>query len=242
SDPKSGLRCEACGSSFRIEKFVPASTPEALRLLGRFQLLDRVGQGGFGVVWRARDTQLDRVVALKVPHASLLHWPGARERLEREARAAAQLRHPGIVRLYEVVLVDDVPILVSDFIEGAPLKDLLESHRPTFGEAAQLVADVADALDYSHSRGLVHRDVKPGNIMVEYESPERGERSPAAAGARAGRRPAPRLKPILVDFGLALREEAEIVMTQEGQIIGTPAYMSPEQAAGQGHHVDGRSD
>src|SRR5206468_2883541 len=95
-----------------------------------------------------------------------------------------------------------------------------------------MIAAIADALDYSHACGLVHRDVKPGNIMVEFPL-ERGEH--ARNSATGGR-------PVLVDFGLALREEAEIVMTGEGQIIGTPAYMSPEQAAGRSHHVDRRSD
>jgi serine/threonine protein kinase len=136
------------------------------------------------------------------------------------------------VRLYEVVTAAGVPVLVSDFIEGVPLKDLVETRRLTFREAAQLVAEVAEALAHAHGLGLVHRDVKPGNIMIEY--PRQGD----AAGAR----PAAVGRPVVVDFGLALRDEAEIVMTAEGQIIGTPAYMSPEQAAGQGHRADGRSD
>jgi WD40 repeat protein len=187
-----------------------------------------VGQGSFGTVWRSYDTELDRVVALKVPHASLLSSATHVERCQREARAAAQLRHPNIVRLYEVSTQGGVPVLVSDFIEGLPLKDLLELRRLTFRESAVLVAEVADALDYAHQQGLVHRDVKPGNIMVERASPE-------GSAGRVGR-------PILVDFGLALREEAEIVMTVEGQVIGTPAYMSPEQAAGHGHWVNRRCD
>jgi WD40 repeat protein len=144
------------------------------------------------------------------------------------------------VRLYEAAMSDGVPVLISDFIEGMPLKDLLEVQRLTFREAAALVAEVAEALHYAHGCGLVHRDIKPGNIMLDYS------RTPGhASGA-----PTPRTgggnvavgKPVIVDFGLALREEAEIVMTVDGQIIGTPAYMSPEQAAGKGHGVDGRSD
>jgi WD40 repeat protein len=222
------LVCPECGSSFRVEDVHQLTTLADVRRLGRFQLLQRVGQGSYGIVWRARDTELDRVVALKVPHPSLLGSPMHAERCQREARAAAQLRHPNIVRLYEVVTLNGVPVLVSDFIDGVPLRDLLDVRRPTFRQAAALVADVADALDYAHGLGLVHRDVKPGNILVESRSP------PGQPGAPG--------RPVLVDFGLALREEVEIVMTVEGQVIGTPAYMSPEQASGRGHWVDCRSD
>jgi WD40 repeat protein len=217
-----------------VEAEGPLTTEAELRVLGRFQLLGRVGQGGYGTVWRARDTELGRIVALKVPHPSLLSSPECVERCRREARAAAQLRHPGIVRLYEVVTLEGLPVLVSDFIDGIPLKDLLALRRLTFAEAAGLVADVAEALDYAHACGLVHRDIKPGNLMVE-SAPAPGSRP------RDSRTP-PLGRPIVVDFGLALRDEAEIVMTVEGQIIGTPAYMSPEQAAGQGHRVDRRTD
>jgi WD40 repeat protein/serine/threonine protein kinase len=220
--------CRECGSSFRVENLHQPTTMDEVRQLGRFELLQRVGAGSFGVVWRARDTELGRIVALKVPHASLLSSSSAIERCHREARAAAQLRHPGIVRLYEVATLGNLPVLVSDFIEGVPLKDLLEAQRIPFRESAAQVAEVADALDYAHSLGLVHRDVKPGNILVE--------RPPA--GARAGTLG----RPVIVDFGLALRDEAEIVMTVDGQILGTPAYMSPEQARGQGHWADRRSD
>jgi WD40 repeat protein len=220
--------CLECGGSFRLENVQPGSAVDEVRRLGRFRLLDRVGQGSFGTVWRALDTQLGRIVALKVPHAGLLGSASYVERCQREARAAAQLRHPNIARLYEVATLAGVPVLVSDFIDGVPLKDLLEARRPTFREAASLAAEVADALECAHSLGLVHRDVKPGNILMERAAPD------GKAGSLG--------RPILVDFGLALREEAEIVMTLDGQIIGTPAYMSPEQAAGRGHWVDGRSD
>src|SRR5207248_1217495 len=133
-------------------------------------------------------------------------------------------RHPGVVRLYEVATIDGRPALVSDYIEGVSLKDLMASRRLSAREAAELVAAVAEALDAAHGSGLVHRDIKPANIMVE----------PAAPG-RPGR-------PLVVDFGLALREQAEVTMTADGQVVGTPAYMSPEQAAGAGHGADRRSD
>jgi WD40 repeat protein/serine/threonine protein kinase len=229
------LVCHDCGGSFRIQEDADVSTADApAGMLGRFRLLDRVGHGSFGTVWRAYDTELHRTVALKVPHPSLIASADYRERILREARAAAQLRHPGIAHLYEVASVRDASILVSDFIQGVPLRDYIRSRQLTFREAAWLVAGVADALDSAHARGLVHRDIKPANIMMEFETspsddPEAG-RSPSIG------------KPIIVDFGLALRDEAEIVMTLEGAIIGTPAYMSPEQAAGHGHRVDRRSD
>jgi WD40 repeat protein/tRNA A-37 threonylcarbamoyl transferase component Bud32 len=234
-DVSRSLLCPACGSSFRVEGVERASTVDASRALGRFLLLERVGQGAFGAVWRARDTQLDRIVALKIPHARLLAEPACLERFRREARAAAQLRHPGIVRLYEVAEVAGVPVLVSDFIEGVPLKDLLEVRRLTFREAAQVVAAVAEALAYAHGQGLVHRDIKPANILMET-----GSHGSAGGDQAAGPRAVG--QPVVVDFGLALREEVEVVLTVEGQVIGTPAYMSPEQAAGRSHRVDGRSD
>jgi WD40 repeat protein len=223
--------CPGCGSRCAIQPVGAAASTAQLRVLGRFQLVSKVGQGAFGAVWRARDTQLDRIVALKIPHSGLLGDSDHVQRFEREARSAAQLRHPGIVRLYEVAIIDGTPILVSDFIEGEPLKDYLKVRRLTTREAAGFVADVADALHYAHTVGLVHRDIKPANIMVE--RPE--HRQPPAAAGSIG-------KPVIVDFGLALRDEAEIVMTVEGQIVGTPAYMSPEQATGKGHGADARSD
>jgi WD40 repeat protein/tRNA A-37 threonylcarbamoyl transferase component Bud32 len=180
-------------------------------------------------------------VALKIPHRSLLDTPAYRERFLREARAAAQLRHPGIVRLYEVVTTEGFPVLVSDFIDGLSLKDLLEARRPSFRETAALIAEVAEALDHAHARGLVHRDIKPANIMVE-RLPAKGEKGTATAANSRDQPLTGMGRPIVVDFGLAFREEAEIVITVEGQILGTPAYMSPEQASGQSRAVGPRSD
>jgi WD40 repeat protein len=222
-DADEEVLCPACGSSFRLRDSRRQTATDALRQLGSFQLLQRVGVGAFGEVWRARDTELDRIVALKILLSSLASSPAILERFNREARAAAQLRHPGIVTVHEVRIFDSLPVIVSDFVDGLPLKEFLESKKLTFRETALLVAEVAEALDYAHSMGLVHRDVKPANIMLE--SLARG-----------------RFAPKLVDFGLALREDAEITMTVEGQIIGTPAYMSPEQALGRSHKVDRRSD
>jgi hypothetical protein len=139
-----------------------------------------------------------------------------------------------------VATLDGLPTIVADFIHGVPLRDLAEARRLTFREAAALVAEMAEALDYAHTMGLVHRDIKPANIILEQGKVRVTEDGVAAAGgegelAGVG-------KPLLMDFGLALRAEAEVTLTQDGQIIGTPAYMSPEQAAGQGHAADRRSD
>jgi tetratricopeptide (TPR) repeat protein/tRNA A-37 threonylcarbamoyl transferase component Bud32 len=223
--------CPACGSTFRVADTDLTNTGTPMRRLGKFQLLERVGLGAFGAVWKARDTELDRLVALKIPHAGLLSSREGSERFYREARAAAQLRHPGIVPVHEVTTLEGLPVLVSDFIDGLTLRDLVQVRPLTCGQAAEVVAQLADALDYAHGMGLVHRDVKPGNVMVEYRldpSAGRGDGEPG--------------RPLLMDFGLALRDEAEVTLTLDGQVVGTPAYMSPEQAAGRGHHVDRRSD
>jgi WD40 repeat protein len=221
--------CPACGSTFRVRDSRPTSTTSEMRLLGKFQLLERIGVGAFGAVWKARDTDLDRIVALKLSHAGLMATPAEQERFRREARAAAQLRHPNIVTVHEVAILDGLPALVSDFVQGVPLRDLLQVRRLTFREATLMVAELAEALDYAHRMGVVHRDVKPANVLLERDGPG------GAAFEGVGR-------PLLADFGLALREEAEATMTVEGQLLGTPAYMSPEQASGKGHRVDGRSD
>ena len=208
---------------------MPEPATNAPSRLGRFEFLEKVGQGAFGEVWRALDTELHRFVAVKLPRAGFLDEAGARERFEREARAAAQLRHPGIVSVHEVARRPDCsPALVADFIEGLTLRDLLRAGPLPHSDAVALMAAVADALDYAHSRGVVHRDIKPANILLEMASAE-----PGGPG---------RLRPMVTDFGLAWRGAEEATLSLEGQVMGTPAYMSPEQARGRGQQVDRRSD
>ena len=154
------------------------------------------------------------------PRAGNLATEDDRNRFLREARSVAQLRHEAIVPVHEVGEHEEVPYLVSDFVEGVTLADWLTAHRLPFPEIAQFVAEVADALQYAHDQGVIHRDVKPSNIMLD----NKGK------------------KPHLMDFGLAKRDVGEITMTRDGEVLGTPAYMSPEQARGEGHRVDGRSD
>ncbi len=213
--------CGACGSSFRLERKGTSSwaPDQGRRDFGRFELLNILGSGAFGTVYKARDPELDRIVALKIPRAGAIPGETDMERFLREARSAAQLRHPSIVSVHEVGREGDLPYLVSDFVPGVTLADLLTARRPSAREAAQLVAGVADALQYAHQQGAVHRDVKPSNIMLGEDG-----------------------TPQLMDFGLAKREAGEVTMTVEGQVLGTPAYMSPEQARGDAHLVDGRSD
>jgi WD40 repeat protein/serine/threonine protein kinase len=215
----SEVLCPTCGSAFLVEDTRETLTTAPAQPVGKFELLERVGLGACGAVWRARDTALGRIVALKIPNESLLGSSSdERERFAREARAVAGLRHPGIVPVYEVTAIGSLPVIVSEFVAGVTLRDLLESRQLSFREAATLIAEVADSLEYAHSMGAIHRDVKPANIMIE-PSPE------GALPDRAGR-------PRLLDFGLALREDVEARITIDGQPIGTPAYMSPEQAGG----------
>ncbi len=220
--PSAGeVTCAGCGSSFQIANYstVTWSGPTNKRI-GKFELLGEVGHGAFGTVHKAHDTELDRVVAIKIPRPSNIGPdPQDLDRFLREARSVAQLRFPSIITIHEVGADNGMPYLVCDFVEGITLADLLTGRRPTFPESAKLLAEVADALQYAHSLGVVHRDVKPSNIMIRPDG-----------------------SPCVMDFGLAKRDAGEITMTIDGQILGTPAYMSPEQARGEGHKVDGKSD
>jgi WD40 repeat protein/tRNA A-37 threonylcarbamoyl transferase component Bud32 len=232
--------CPACGSNFRVTTgLTTASMPrDGEKSIGRFQLLEPLGMGAFGTVYKARDPELDRTVALKVPRAGNVGSQGDVERFLREARSVAQLRHPGIVSVHEVGQTDSVPFLVSELVQGISLSDWLTAHRASYRQAAELVARLADALAYAHAHGVVHRDIKPSNILLET-----GERESSATWVGLNNEVVdlPGI-PRLADFGLAKREAGEVTMTVEGQILGTPAYMSPEQARGESHQVDGRSD
>jgi serine/threonine protein kinase len=189
-----------------------------LQTIGRFEVISRLGAGGFGTVWKARDRELDRIVAVKVPRKGQL-GPADAEQFFREARAAAQLRHAHIVPVHEVGRDGETLFIVSDFVFGVDLSTWLSGKRASPWEVAELCGSVADALHHAHQKGVVHRDLKPSNIMID----ESGE-------------------PHLMDFGLAKREVGEITMTVDGQVLGTPAYMSPEQAGGQSHWTDRRTD
>jgi serine/threonine protein kinase len=185
--------------------------------IGRYRIEKLLGKGGFGLVYLAHDDQLLRLVAIKVPHHKLVDRPEAAEAYLIEARTVANLDHPHIVPVFDVGSTEGCPCyVVSKYIDGTDLATQLKRSRPSIREAVELVATVADALHHAHKQGLVHRDIKPGNILLD----------------RGG-------APFVADFGLALREPD---VGKGPRYAGTPAYMSPEQARGEGHRVDGRSD
>jgi len=213
------LTCSACGSHFSlVDQSQATRAAPLLSTMGRFELVERLGVGGFGTVWKARDKQLDRTVAVKIPRQTGMSVEET-EKFFREARAAAQLRHPNIVSVHEVGRDGDSVYIVSDFVRGATLGEWLTGQQLTSREAAELCAKIADALHHAHEQGVVHRDLKPANIMIDADG-----------------------QPHLMDFGLARREVGEVTVTLDGQVLGTPAYMSPEQAQGEGHTADRRSD
>ena len=211
--------CPGCGSNFSLSGTDATNTYRpGVQVLGHFELIEQVGAGRYGSVWKARDTQLQRTVAVKIPRQKDLD-PKETELFLRDARAAAQLNHPRIAGVHEVGRESDTVYIVTDFIDGANLSEWLSGQRLTSREAAELMVKIAEAVHHAHEAGVVHRDLKPSNIMLDLNG-----------------------EPHVIDFGLARRETGEIAMTVEGQVLGTPAYMSPEQAGGRGHHADRRSD
>jgi len=201
-----------------IDELWNAIVELSVKNIGRFEVERKIGQGGFGTVFLARDVELDRYVAIKVPRFGQLSNPEEIKRFLREARSVAKLRHEGIVAVLDAGWSDGVPYIVVDYINGQSLDQLLEKEKFSFEEAVRIVCEIADALQYAHEHGIVHRDVKPSNIMLDEDG-----------------------KVKLMDFGLA-RDLKDVTMTQAGQVLGTPSYMSPEQAAGELNSIDARSD
>jgi tRNA A-37 threonylcarbamoyl transferase component Bud32 len=187
------------------------STRRPARIHGRYLLQERISRGGSAEVWRARDEQLDRAVAVKLLHPHLVPDQRARQRLAAEGRLLASLRHPAIVQMYDVLVDGDAPALVMELIDGESLNVRLgrEGALPERA-AASIGAEVAEALAEAHRHGIVHRDVKPSNVLLDADGHAH-----------------------LADFGIAhsLEPDAER-LTQTGMMVGTPAYLAPEQLAG----------
>jgi len=187
------------------------------RTLGNFEIIDEIGRGGMGVVYRAKQVSLNRVVALKVFTPEMAQSETSAERFHREALSMARLSHPNIVDVIEVGEEDGTQYFAMQLVEGGSLSDLIRERGSLSSErAADLAAQIADALDHAHANGIIHRDIKPDNILLN-------------AHGRA----------VVTDFGIAKMTEVS-QLTQTGSAIGTPDYMPPEVL--RGNPLDGRAD
>ena len=195
---KHGDGAELERSPVQVPETTASSPPDCPQQIGRYRVERLLGKGGFGLVYLAHDDQLQRRVAIKVPHRELTSQSSDAEAYLAEARSLARLDHPHIIPVHDVGRSDQFAcFFVSKFIDGTNLGRWMEQSGATHGEAAELVATIAEALHYAHKQGLVHRDVKPGNILID----------------RSG-------KPYIVDFGLALKEED---LGKGSRYAGTPA-------------------
>lgn len=219
-DAPAGL-CPACLLRTAVESgaadLLPLLPP--LRYFGDYELLSEIARGGMGVVYRARQVSLDRTVAVKMMRPGLLATDEEIRRFRTEATAAAGLQHPNIVAIHEIGEQDGLHYYSMDFVEGQSLAEVVRRHPLAQLDAAQCVRTLADAVHFAHSRGTLHRDLKPSNVMMD------------AAG-----------EPHITDFGLAGSLVAEHHHTVTGSVMGTPAYMSPEQASGRGKELCAASD
>jgi serine/threonine protein kinase len=191
--------------------------------VGPYRIEGELGAGGFGVVYLAYDPDLKRRVALKLLHPGRLDQPEVVDRFGREACATARLRHPGIVQLYDYSRDGPPYYLVTEYVEGTELHKWSRQQAPAPAEVADLVARIAEAIDHAHGLGVYHRDLKPTNVLIDAQG-----------------------NPHILDFGLARLyrglEDPASAATSDGRILGTLAYMAPEQAAGRSHEADARSD
>ncbi|MFV1964563.1 MAG: serine/threonine protein kinase [Pirellulaceae bacterium] len=204
---------------FRRAGVEPPSSPYDIgRQVGRYVIRDRLGQGSFGTVYAAWDEELERTVAIKTPRAEAVASSSDAERIIAEARAAGKLQHRAIVPVYDVLRDEDgMPLIIMEHVQGATLRERMQTERLPCGEVIRLLIEVAEAIDYAHREGFVHRDLEPGNIALD----ERG-------------------KPRILDFGLALHVSAQ--SSKAGESAGSLAYMSPEQVRGESNWLDGRAD
>ncbi len=213
------VTCGSCGSSISQEEEATRSYSPSSAQIAHFELVERVGRGGFGVVYRALDTRLQRHVALKIPRRGYFGTKDEEARFLREARSAANLKHPNIVQVHEVGTERDSHYIATEFIDGLNLAEVIKGQMLSFRQTAGCLEKIGSALHYAHEHGVIHRDVKPANILLDANE-----------------------QPYLTDFGLARDSEPAITVTRDGEVLGTPAYMSPEQAAAENSKLDRRSD
>lgn len=189
------------------------------RRIGNYEIIEEVSRGAMGVIFKCRQTGLNRIVALKLLIAGEHASETQVERFKREAQAAARLRHPNIVPIHEIGVFEDKHFFTMDFIEGENLATLMRQGDISTYRALEICAQVADALHYAHSHNVIHRDVKPGNIIIDSDG-----------------------RALVTDFGLAKFLDTDTKFTKTGTALGTPAYMSPEQASGKAANIDHRAD
>jgi len=194
-------------------------SPAPPKLFGDYEILATIARGGMGVVYKARQRSLNRIVALKMILAGQFADQADIDRFYAEASAAAQLRHPHIVGIHEVGHIDGQHYFSMEYIEGESLASRVHDHPLPPREAAELTRTIAAAMHYAHERGVLHRDLKPSNVLVDMTG-----------------------EPLVTDFGLAKRAEGQSQMTVDGTVLGTPSYMPPEQAAGRLDQISVRSD
>ena len=208
----------------------------ASKSLGHFQIAGVVGEGSYGIVYRATDLQLDRQVALKIPRPEVTMSPTLRERFRHEAGMAARLEHENIVQVYEAGEIDGIHFIATAFCDGPDLQQWLDQHETLFPErdAAKLVITLAEAMAHAHSRGVLHRDLKPSNVLLSDSESNLPKQDTAAVFGKQ--------IPKITDFGLARIEGDVGGMTIAGSILGTPAYMAPEQAIGDSKQVGTTAD
>ena len=216
--PNDGLAPTVLGSDSPLSAITPRPMSGA-KLFGKYELLGEVGRGGMGIVYKARQRDLNRIVALKMILAS--EWASAEEvrRFQAEARATARLRHRNIVAIHEIGEESGRHFFAMDFVEGESLSAIVGRGPLAPEQAARWMVSIAQAVHHLHEQGIVHRDLKPSNVVID------------AAG-----------EPIVMDFGLAKVFDSEHAATRSGAILGTPSYMSPEQAAGRNSLISARSD
>lgn len=197
----------------------PLPDDDPVPRIGRYRVRGLLGRGGFGSVYRATDDRLNREVAVKVPHPGVLARPDQLARFEREARVAAGLRHPNIVPIYDASTGGERPYIAFAFVDGKTLADAARGGRVPVRRAVGWIAALADALAYAHAAGVLHRDVKPENVLVDADH-----------------------RPHLTDFGLARQESEAERMTRDGSVTGTPGYLSPETITTNGQRSDAAAD